>query len=153
MAHFNDKDKYLQLNVKHKTKIASLDVKSHQRWRRYDIKHHAISEGNNSDGPFRVSNLLLALSKSHLIQGPDGCKSKSRLWARAEQLEDRNSRNQFSACRPLQVDNGVSGLINNHLRLVTEAEIMITHVQLNNKKWFRILEINPVGNFINNLRV
>ena len=31
MAHFNDKNKYLQLNVKHKTKIASLDVKSHQR--------------------------------------------------------------------------------------------------------------------------
>ena len=58
---------------------------------------------------------------SYLVEGPDGREPEGRLRAGAEKLEDWDGRNQLSARRPLQVDDGVSGLVHDHLGLVAQA--------------------------------
>ena len=59
----------------------------------------------------------------YLIQSSNSSESESRLWARAEELKDRDGGNQFSARCSLQIDDRVSSLVNDHLGFVSETEI------------------------------
>ena len=59
----------------------------------------------------------------YLVQSSNSSESESRLWARAEELKDRDGGNQFSARCSLQIDDRVSSLVNDHLGFVSETEI------------------------------
>ena len=66
----------------------------------------------------------------YLIQSSNSSESESRLWARAEELKDRDGGNQFSARCSLQIDDRVSSLVNDHLGFVSETEINKSEIRV-----------------------
>ncbi len=86
-----------------------------------DIIREPFSSLDGTTMILQAKYLLRGRSRLYLIEGPDCRESKRRLRARAEKLKNGDCRNQFSARRSLQVDDGVGSLVYDHLRLVAQA--------------------------------
>ena len=90
-------------------------------------------DGQGGDGPVAVRDEVLQVQVAgchcgrvghgHLVEGSHGSKPQGWFRRGAEQLEDRHSWGQlFRGCL-LHVDDGVSRLVDHHLRLVSQTRL------------------------------